>query len=144
MLCQRGVRRASRDPLGEMQPRRERLPPAYMVSSLLGAIGKTCRVGLLLEGGYDLTGLESLSKRTVEALLGNGPDPILRAHLPTTRGRIGRGCSRPERLLEASVKPALAESRRPGGRWPTRSLHRAVSRVTLLPSLENMVAVARW
>jgi acetoin utilization deacetylase AcuC-like enzyme len=74
LLLSAGFDAHARDPLAEMSLSDNGY--AYMVSSLLGAIGAEVPVGLLLEGGYDLVGLESSTKRTVEALLGSGADPI--------------------------------------------------------------------
>jgi acetoin utilization deacetylase AcuC-like enzyme len=74
LLLSAGFDAHTRDPLAEMNLGENGY--AYMVSSLLGAIGKDVPVGLLLEGGYDLGGLERSMQRTVEALLGTGPDPI--------------------------------------------------------------------
>lgn len=74
LLLSAGFDAHARDPLAEMNLSENGY--ACMVSSLLGAIAKDVPVGVLLEGGYDLIGLEGSTKRTVEALLGNGPDPI--------------------------------------------------------------------
>jgi acetoin utilization deacetylase AcuC-like enzyme len=74
LLLSAGFDAHARDPLAEMHLSENGY--AYMVSSLLEGIGSEVPVGLLLEGGYDLVGLESSTKRSVEALLGGGADPI--------------------------------------------------------------------
>jgi acetoin utilization deacetylase AcuC-like enzyme len=74
LLLSAGFDGHARDPLAEMSLSENAY--AYMISSLLGALRKDVPVGLLLEGGYDLEGLEASVRRSVEALLGGGSDPI--------------------------------------------------------------------
>lgn len=77
LLLSAGFDGHSRDPLAEMNLSDNAY--AYMVQSLLGALRPEVPVGLLLEGGYDLVGLEGSMRRTVEALLGAEAEPITSA-----------------------------------------------------------------
>jgi acetoin utilization deacetylase AcuC-like enzyme len=66
LLLSAGFDAHLRDPLAGMRVSESGY--AAMIDRLIGAVDKGVPIGLVLEGGYDLQGLESSLRRTVEAL----------------------------------------------------------------------------